>query len=194
LITVLVIAVSAFAATNVDGMLVLIGFFSDPRVRDRHVVVGEFLGMAALVLASLACALTARALPEDWIGLFGLVPIALGVQRLMALFRGQPEEDSLLQPARGGVLPVAAVTVSNGGDNFSTYAPLFASMSAPQLCATVLVFAAMAGLWCFAARALVTRPRLGRSVRRWGPRLLPFVLIALGIRILAATGWLGGIF
>jgi len=37
-----------FAATNVDDIFVLLGFFSDSTFRVRQVVLGQFLGIVAL--------------------------------------------------------------------------------------------------------------------------------------------------
>ena len=42
------IAVVLFAWTNLDDLLVLLGFFSDPRFRPRHVVIGQYVGIVVL--------------------------------------------------------------------------------------------------------------------------------------------------
>ncbi|KMO27322.1 hypothetical protein VQ02_33415, partial [Methylobacterium variabile] len=84
------VAVALFASTNIDDIVVLIGFFSDPRYRPHQIVIGQSLGIAALVLASLAGSLLSLVLAPAWLGFLGLVPVALGVHRLLAL----REEDS----------------------------------------------------------------------------------------------------
>ncbi|WP_437641699.1 hypothetical protein [Sorangium sp. So ce854] len=53
-----------FVSTNIDDILLLAAFFSDPAVTSRQVVAGQFLGMAALVAASVACALLAARVPD----------------------------------------------------------------------------------------------------------------------------------
>ena len=57
------LAVIAFAATNLDDLFVLLALFSDPKQRPRDVVVGQFLGMATLTVAAVACALAASSVP-----------------------------------------------------------------------------------------------------------------------------------
>src|SRR5688500_5314863 len=44
------LAIVLFVATNIDDVLVLLGFFADPGFRARHIVVGQYLGIGALVL------------------------------------------------------------------------------------------------------------------------------------------------
>jgi cadmium resistance protein CadD (predicted permease) len=41
------IAVVLFVSTNIDDVFVLLGFFSDPKVKFRHVVLGQYLGIGA---------------------------------------------------------------------------------------------------------------------------------------------------
>lgn len=179
-----------FVSTNIDDILLLAAFFSDPAVTPRQVVAGQFLGMAALVAASVACALLAARVPDGWIGLLGLAPLALGLRGLWALWRGEAEEDEDLEerPRGGGsrfrALAVASVTVANGGDNLGVYIPLFSS--APGLIPLhAAVFAVMTGALCALGHHLVHHPALGSRIRRHGRAALPFVLIGLGLWILS---------
>jgi cadmium resistance protein CadD (predicted permease) len=178
-----------FASTNVDDLLLLSAFFSDPSFKPRHVVAGQLLGIAALVAASATCALFAVVVPEGWIGLLGLVPLGLGLRGLWALRRGEEHGDASEAEPRPGtqsskVLAVAGVTVANGGDNLGVYIPLFSS--APKLVPLyAAVFVVMTGVWCAIGYHLVHNELLGRRIRRWGRLALPFVLVALGLLILS---------
>jgi cadmium resistance protein CadD (predicted permease) len=81
---------------------------------------------------------------------------------------------------------VAAVTFSNGGDNIGVYTPMFAQYnSASQITTLVTVLMIMTAVWCAAAYYLVNHPLIASRIRRVGHIILPFVLIALGIYILA---------
>ncbi|RPI00692.1 MAG: cadmium resistance transporter, partial [Zetaproteobacteria bacterium] len=79
------IGVAVFAATNVDDILLLSAFFSDPRFQRCGIVAGQFLGIGALFVASVGAALAALAIPEGWTALLGLVPLGLGLHRLGAV-------------------------------------------------------------------------------------------------------------
>jgi hypothetical protein len=190
------IAIAVYASTNIDDLLILAVFFADPRVRISAVVAGRFLGLAVLVLASATAALLAMAVPGEWIALLGLVPLALGLRLLPALFcrGGDSTEESQEavagehQPVRRGFfaqsMTVAGVTLANGGDNLGVYIPLFAT--APQTIVTfVVVFAVMTAVWCALGYLMVNNPLIGDRIRRHGHALLPLVLIGLGLYILS---------
>jgi cadmium resistance protein CadD (predicted permease) len=77
-ITVVIHAVALFVATNLDDIFILVAFFADPGLRARQVIVGQYLGIGALVLISVIAALIALVIPFAYIGFLGLVPIAMG--------------------------------------------------------------------------------------------------------------------
>ncbi|WP_437594269.1 cadmium resistance transporter [Sorangium sp. So ce1000] len=192
-------SVLVFVSTNVDDILLLAAFFADPGFTRGQVVAGQFLGMAVLVMASVACALLAVRVPDGWIGLLGLAPLALGLRGLWALWRGsrareagavdEAEEAGDAHEVRGGAsrfkaIAVAAVTLANGGDNLGVYIPLFSSSPA-HIPLHAAVFALMTGAWCALGHRLVNHPILGSRIRRGGRAALPFVLIGLGLWILS---------
>ena len=172
---------AAFAATNLDDLLLLIAFFAAGSYRARDVVLGQYAGIGLLFAASAAASLVSLVIPASQLSLLGLLPVLIGLQQLFAT--GAPEETV---PASAGFLSVAAVTVANGGDNIGVYMPLFATSSAQAICAIGAVFAAMTALWCLAARWLVQHPAAAASIRRYGPKAMPFVLIGIGLRILVS--------
>jgi cadmium resistance protein CadD (predicted permease) len=185
----LIVATVVFAATNIDDIFVLLGFLADQRYRARHIIFGQCLGMAALVIVSIVAARIALIIPAAYIGLLGIVPAAIGIKQLVDAWRGEapdaeqpPVQNSVRE--HGRVLAVAAVTVANGGDNIAVYTPLFAVRSAMETLVIIAVFAVMTILWCAAARWLVYHPTIGAPIRRYGHRLLPFILIGLGIFIM----------
>lgn len=201
LVSTIGVAVVVFASTNVDDLMLLAAFFADPSIETKTVVAGQFFGIGTLVIASAVAGGAAVLIPDTYIALLGIVPLALGVQRLWLLWVkrrlsaqiGQGQWNDVRAPVeaaypthRNGLsqlFAVAGVTVSNGGDNLGVYIPLFAT--APRTIPLyVAVFAGMTALWCLAAHALVNNPIIGQHVRRLGAVVLPFVLVALGFWIL----------
>jgi cadmium resistance protein CadD (predicted permease) len=88
------------------------------------------------------------------------------------------------------VFAVSAVTLANGGDNIGVYVPLFSISSAGEKAILVTTFLVMTGLWCVFAHWLVNHRAVGKPIRKYGHLLLPWVLIGLGISILArAKTW-----
>ena len=184
-----VMDIVVFAATNLDDLLVLVALFSSAGFRGREVAVGQFLGIGALVLVSAVAALIALVIPGAYIRLLGLVPIFLGLRRLLT--SPGPDEEAALRPRGGGVrrvLSVAAVTIANGGDNLSVYTPFFAVRDGLWIALAVVVFAAMTATWLILARWLVRHSALGRLLRKYEHRLLPGVFILLGVFILSGAG------
>ncbi len=197
LLAVLGVAAVVFAWTNIDDLLVLVGFFSSPRANARHIVVGQYIGIGVLYGVSVIVSRLAIVIPTAYIGLLGLAPIVIGVSKLCSLWRGaataeQREDDPAVAPARAGrnIVTMATAIVANGGDNISVYTPLFASRSAGEVAADGLVFAMMTALWCLLAHWLVHHPRLAAPIRRYGHRTLPFLFIGFGVLILYKGGTL----
>lgn len=188
---VLGVASLAFVSTNIDNTLVLVAFFADPRYAPRRIVLGQYLGMTGLIGVSIVAAISAAAIPTRYVGLCGLVPIGMG---LAQLWSGAPEgRPSLAAGANrpASILEVAAVTLSNGGDNIGTNVPLFAGQMAGSVMRLVLLFLLLNALACASAYWLVRHPTMGAPLRRNGARMLPFVLIGVGFYILIRTGLLG---
>ena len=187
---------TAFTATNLDDILILMLFFSQVNAifRKRHIIAGQYLGFAALVLASLPSFFGSLLLPRPCIGLLGLVPIAIGISRLVNANANEENEieveEANIQPAwfSSFISPqsysVAAVTFANGGDNIGIYMPLFASCTWQSLVIILSVFFSLVGVWCFAAYKLTQVPAIADNLTRYGNYLVPFVLMSLGVLIL----------
>jgi cadmium resistance protein CadD (predicted permease) len=187
------LAIVVFASTNIDDAFVLVGFLADKSFRVRDVVIGQYAGVSALCAVSAIAALISLVIPPAYIGLLGLIPIAIGAKKLSNLWRGKENKKEDSQPvsgtgAFGKSLAVAAVTMANGGDNLAVYTALFATRNGHEVSAMVIVFAVMTGLWCLAAHWLVSHRALGAPIRHHAHRVVPFVLIGLGVLILMKTG------
>ena len=184
-------AVSAFVATNLDDILLLLLFFS--QITDRRgagaIVGGQYLGIALLVLVSLSGLLGRALVPGSWLGLLGLLPISLAVSRWLESGPPPPADShpagsSAALAREPALLAVAALTLANGSDNIGVYLPLFARANPTQALLTLAVFALMVALWCALAWRLAQAPGLGALLRQHGPRWMPAVLVALGLYLL----------
>ena len=71
-----------FVFTNIDDLFVVSAFFADPRLARSSVIIGQFVGIGALVLLSTLAALFSVAIPASWIALLGVVPLFLGLYKL----------------------------------------------------------------------------------------------------------------
>ena len=186
--TPIALAIVLFVATNVDDILLLSLFFADRRYRVRSVVIGQFAGIAVLTAGSAGAALLAVSIPDAWIALIGLFPLALGLRGFYELWQSSDDDEVLTLPGERGRhtqwIAVALVTIANGGDNLGVYIPVFArEVSGIPVYATV--FGIMTALWCAAGYWLVQHPLVGAHIRRYGHIILPFVLTGLGLYVLS---------
>lgn len=201
----LLAGVTAFVATNLDDLVILTLFFAQTNAafRPKQIVAGQYLGFGALILASLPGFFGGLMVPKTWIGLFGLMPIAIGLYQLT-----HPEAEDHVQTISNDFsqskikLPilaalellapqtyqVAAVTIANGGDNIGIYVPLFATSNAASLGVILSVFFGMVGVWCYVSYQLARHPIVARGLTRYGSAIVPFVLIGSGIFILIDSG------
>jgi cadmium resistance protein CadD (predicted permease) len=188
------LAITLFASTDIDDLFVLVGFFADPKFKVRQIFIGQYLGIAGLYGASVVASMISLVIPPYYIGLLGLVPIAVGMRKAWELRKGtDANEEELADHANasaghGNIVAVAAVTLANGADNISIYTPLFATHSAYDIALIGVLFAIMTLLWLGVAHWLTHHRTIGAPIRRYGHRVVPFVLIALGALIL----WQGG--
>jgi cadmium resistance protein CadD (predicted permease) len=189
------IDIAGFAATNIDDIFLLIMFFSNSSMTfpARQVVVGQYIGIGLLVAISLLGFFFSMAVPTYIIGLLGIVPIVIGIRKILALFT-KKIESNLNQVAKDrkksnlAFAAVASVTFSNGGDNIGVYTPLFAKYNTVgEIAVLAAIFMAMTGLWCIAAHYLVNNPLVASKIRYVGHIVLPFILIGLGPYILGES-------
>ncbi|MFD7785512.1 cadmium resistance transporter [Streptomyces nojiriensis] len=192
-------AAGLFAVTNIDDILILALFFAQGAGHPgstRRIVLGQYLGFAAILAVAVAAAFGATFLPESAIPYLGLLPLALGLKAAWQAWRahrdgdGSGEEE---QTREGGPSPleVAAVTFANGGDNIGVYVPVFATAGTGGMTVYAAVFLVLVAVWCFAGKFLATRPVIAKALARWGHILLPVVLIAIGLLILVEGGAFG---
>ena len=199
--SILGIGATAFVATNIDDLLILIAFFANShRFPLPQIVLGQYSGMGALLAISIVGSLIALIVPDNLIGLIGIFPIAIGIRELLELLKNgdnnEEEEEwaakQLPQSRRGRrltaylpFLTVAVVTFS-GGEEIGIYTSVFATYhEVSEIIIIVLVVMVLTGVWCTVAYHLVNRPQIASGIKRIGTVALPFVLIGLGIYILA---------
>jgi cadmium resistance protein CadD (predicted permease) len=200
LIGTLIIGVSAAIATTFDDNIYLTAFFGKVNryFRPKHVVLGEYLGFTALVIASLPGFFGGLILPTTWIGLLGCLPIAIGMRNLMSQeetvqavsLKFSPHQPPHRDPSFWETLRdpqtyrVSAVTIANGGGNIGIYIPLFASSNLPSLGVIVLVCYLTVGLWCLLSFCMTRNPLMAPLLSRYGQKIFPLILIWLGFSIL----------
>jgi len=180
------ISAAAFVSTNLDNLLMLAALLAISSSRPLPVLAGYLFATVLVVGAALVIGRVGDLIDTRYVGLLGLIPIALGLRGLFALLRGRSQPTTERQTS-AGFWRTAALILPISGDSLAVYVPLLADTS-PGLdavaTATLLVSAlAFAGT----ASLLVSRPGLGSRVGWLGDRLMPWLMISVGIFVLADT-------
>ncbi len=176
------LAVPLFAVTNADDLVLLTIFFSQRNARAATIVLGQVVGLGALTVASILAARLAVQLPESWLPLLGLVPVGLGLKQILS-FSDDEEDDAV--PTTVSWWTVATITIANGSDNLGVYIPVFAVQSPLSIAVISVMFLLLTFVWCGLAAGVVRHPRWGNSVRKFADRFGPYILIGVGLWILA---------
>ena len=185
-------SIIAFASTNIDDIFILMLFFANKEYKTKHVVLGQYIGIIALITISLTGSLIGLLIGPKYIGLLGLLPICFGVRGITKLIQhtGETEkkEVNINIKTSNKTLSVAAVTFANGGDNIGIYIPLFVSLLMHEKLIMISIFLAMVALWCFIARYLSKHPAVAKALDKYGHIVTPVILLLLGIYILYESG------
>jgi cadmium resistance protein CadD (predicted permease) len=191
---ILLTSLLTFASTNIDDLFLLALFFSNRRFREGQIIGGQLLGIGGLIAASLAASLLGLLVPLPYIGLLGLFPVYLGIKALWNLYHEDAHTEAgpgKLTNRHHPILTVAGITAANGGDNIAIYTPLFTTLTWPHKLTMIGIFFLMTLVWCALAKYLARQPLVSKAVDRYGHRVTPLVLIALGLYILYESGSFG---
>jgi cadmium resistance protein CadD (predicted permease) len=181
-----------FAATNVDDIVVLTVLSISSRAtgqpRPWHIWAGQYAGLAVLVGVSLAAAAGLALVPLHWLWLLGLLPLGLGLYKLVTAIRAHVAGAEAAPATVTGLAGVTGLTIANGGDNLSAYIPVFRTSSAAEITVIIAVFLVAVGLYCLASMQFAGHRAVIRAVQRWGEWAVPVVFILIGFYIFYKTG------
>ncbi|MGI0033495.1 MAG: cadmium resistance transporter [Nitrososphaeraceae archaeon] len=187
----ILIGITAFVASNIDDTFILILLFSSGNFHARQIFIGQFIGIAVLIIISTMGSLISLLLPSFIIGLMGLIPMAIGIKRIVELQQRKPnngKNKTFQDYKRENLIPfltVSAITIANGGDDIGVFTPLFAKYNTVgEVTTLVTIFMAMTLVWCILTYYFVNHPLLSTRIQRFGNLVTPFVLMGLGLYIL----------
>ena len=188
-------AVGLFAGTNIDDMVVLavlnVSARAGKRPRPWQIWAGQYLGIAALVVISLLAAFGLTLVPDSWIWLLGLIPLLLGICKLVIAIRATRNGEQVSPAVATGLTGVIGLTIANGGDNIAAYTPVFRTISPAGIAVTLGVFTIGTALWCLLGAWLVSHHKITEVIRRQGHWIVPAVFMLIGLYVFYKAGIFG---
>lgn len=188
------VAVAAFASTNVDNLLLCAAQQAAARPdRVRRIVYGQLTGVFMVAMVATAVAVVLFDVPDRAIGLLGLVPIAYGLRDLVALRDPERRAGRITTSAAGGFFTAWAVSLGASGDNLAVYIPTLRHVGAAGKAVTFAVFAVGGVLLCLLAVAVGRHPATLRALDRVGVYAAPVLYLAIGVIVLWRSGTFSGL-
>jgi cadmium resistance protein CadD (predicted permease) len=188
--------VLAFVTSSIDDFVLLVCLYADRFAKTLEVTGAKLLCAALTLGAAIVCASACLALPVAVSRAVGIIPLALGVKRLIAQ-RGQPRETPVELPVElphghtwSSMRRFAGYTVILGAasfDNVALYIPLFVQGQRAGFIMGVGMILPMTALLCVLA-LLASRLRI--APRTFPVRLdaaVPYLMMFIGIKSLAAS-------
>lgn len=200
-LTTILAGITAFIATNIDDLVILILFFSQRHLfQPQQIIFGQYLGFIALIIVSLPGFFGGLLIPKTWIGFLGFVPLTMGILVWLKKeedgdeIQGVSEEiyvtktgsiwAKLTQLIDPKIWQVGAVTFANGGDNIGIYVSLFARSNFINLVIILILFLILVFIWCYTAYLLAKHPRIADVLTHRSQIIVPWVFMGLGLLIL----------
>jgi cadmium resistance protein CadD (predicted permease) len=113
----------------------------------------------AWVAVSVLAAAGLRLVPDSWVGLLGVFPLALG---LHGLLRAR-HRDPTYVPATG-TISVAVLTIANGVDNVTVYVLHFITLPPSNEAPSIATFFVLLAVWCVAAALIGSHKKISTLV------------------------------
>lgn len=187
----------AFIVTNVDDFVVLMLLFLQAPKLWRETIAGQYIGFGVLVVLSLPGFWLGQLPIKPWIGILGLIPIALGMRAWLSPDSDGDSDGDSDFPTPSKRLKffhwspqiglVASLTIANGGDNIAIYTSLFSRLTPITLALTLFIWSIEILIWCAMARYFARKSRVQTLVKKYGQVIVPIVLISLGFYIIMTT-------
>jgi len=191
LIAIIPIAAGAYAATNLDNFILLVALLARYRNHTSKDIVGYFVCMLILVSIGLWIGKAANIAPVKYLGLLGFVPISIGIVELIQLRRRKAKITVAEEKSVDGVQKVFMTTLSsqlsNGADTIVILGVLFIDSVPSADILTIVTLAAMGVIFVSVGIYAVRHPALCEWIDRYAHRVMPFVLIVVGVYIVANT-------
>jgi cadmium resistance protein CadD (predicted permease) len=82
------------------------------------------------------------------------------------------------------IFAISLITIANGGDNIGIYAPLFGTLSLFNLILIIGIFIIMTAIWLLISYKISNMKIIKNKIKKYQEKIIPWILIGLGIYII----------
>jgi cadmium resistance protein CadD (predicted permease) len=181
----------AFASTSMDNLFLLVTLSLHPKYGAAKVRQGYLLAIVAMIVICLLFAQGIQQLPAEIIPYIGVVPLTIGLFELRQLFRRTTSKE-LANPdiklkEGGSFLTISLIMMTHSWDSIAVLAPLLSDTRPGLIGWMIASILTAAAILTFGAQKAVGHPKMRTLLERYSPRILPFLLIGVGLYILTNT-------
>ncbi len=194
MIQTIITAIVTYIATSIDEIPILFMLYTKQsnRGKAKTITLSYFLGTFILISIGLLGSLGLGFIPEQWImGLFGLVPLALGIKILIKGEDDEEEEEGInksIQRYKSLGIQVLAITIGLGTDDLAVYIPLFTTLEGWEIISMVLVFALGTAVLCRISYKLTSINKLTEFIEKYERFIVGIIFTVIGLFIMFECG------
>src|SRR5574344_686955 len=195
---VIVASIIAYITTEMDDLLLLLVLFSRAKNKSEKtcIIIGKYLGLAIVVCCCSLFAVYISEVPSKYIGLLGVVPMAIGIKTIFEKKDDDDEEQSAkpLQKTNSFaekalfIAETVVMTLASSGDNIAVYIPFFTSLHGFDFLCMGIVFAVMQALWCVLSLLVCNAKQVRQFNQQFYRIIIPILFISIGIYIMIKDG------
>ena len=185
---VFILGMVSYLSTSLDNLVLTVVLLGTGAARRLRVLLGVWLSALAL-LAILSLSLYSRNIVNAGLmGYVGLLPLSLGLWYLLSGATPSAPSHRVDGAAGWGMtFSTGALLLANSGDSLALLLPLAAETRRDLLPLLAIAVRTAAVAFSFLALRLATLPGLSARAERYGMRLLPWIMIAVGLYVLSDT-------
>lgn len=187
-----ILVASTFAVTNLDNLIILVFLLGQSPDARTRILIGFVVSVILVVAVSSIGILIGTVVSPDVVGYLGVAPLLMGAyilyqQQSASSGALDAPTDVVVTSSRVG-LTTMVLMFSNSADSIAVLLPLLAESGSTPSLLIVLIYLTTSILWCGLSVKIASSAPLAKRISERGEKLVPWVMIAVGIYVLSNTG------
>lgn len=186
-VTIVALVAGSYTATNIDNLLLLVSWMLGRQVSRHEILSGHILAVLAVVGLSILLGLSSSAIPVQYIGYAGIVPMLLGAKMLADRFRNHGRQPTLAGAAGVTTFAMATTLIGNSTDSILVLIPLLSDSRSGYDWIIISAYILMALAWFLLAHLFAHHAAKLKRLTAVATWVAPLIMIGVGLYILNNT-------